>query len=235
MPIKQFEETINEFNLFVKNEVGQSITELGKIKTETNRKHLQRLVYVNLVNRFDSLVDDLLLQFSIIDGELRNSILSKVKEEPAFLKDLFEILSSENPREVVQNRIENIARVEILRMRHSTKLRTLLKSCFEWQDTDLDRPRVNINNGEILKGVHQNQKKIPTCVIGYADWLYSRRNSFVHGNKPQLLKSDTLFISRRFHVSPASMISLKLSSINSASKFYLNICKKIITTSDKEI
>lgn len=216
-PIKKFEE-------FTKSEINSALKELAKIKSESNRKHLQRLVYINLVNRFDSLVDALLLTFSIKESEFNKKVLEGTKEAPVFLKDIYEILLSEDYKAAVEDRIKNTTRLNFLNQRHSNKLRVLLKECFEWKDNDLQRPRVFVNNGSIFLNITRlKPHKIPDTIIGYADWLYSRRNAIVHHDKPEIMKGDVQFIEKRFDVELSSSISLKLSSIKSASKFYLDL------------
>jgi|GEM_PF-4523876 len=95
--MKEIIDLIDKFEKFTKSEIASAVVELDGIKIETNRKHLQRLVYVNLVNRFDSLIDSLLLVFSIKDSEFKKRILGDTKEEPVFLKDVYEIFLSEDP------------------------------------------------------------------------------------------------------------------------------------------
>src|SRR3989344_2615805 len=94
---KETKNLLKKFKAFINTEIDSAILELGKIKTESNRRHLQRLVYVNLVNRFDSLLDSLLLDFSVVESEFKTKVLNEIKEEPVFLKDIYEILLSKSP------------------------------------------------------------------------------------------------------------------------------------------
>jgi len=230
---------INKFEKFTKSEIASAIKELDGIKIESNRKHLQRLVYVNLVNRFDSFVDTLLLSFSIKESEFQKKVLNDTKEEPVFLKDIYEIFLSENSRTEVENRVQGVVRSNYLNQRHSSKLRILLKECFNWSDSDWQRPRVFINNGSIFFDVTRiKPHKIPDTVIGYADWLYSRRNALVHHDKPEITKNDVKYIEEKFLTKLSKSFSLKISSIGSASKFYLDLTeslKKQISSLKNEI
>ena len=216
---------IDKFEKFINSEIESAIKELLKIKTESNRKHLQRLVYVNLINRFDSLVDTLLLKFTLIESDFKKRVLNEIKEEPVYLKDVYDIILSKDPKASVEKRVENIVRVKFLNQRHSIKLRQLLYYGFGWKDTDMDRPRVFTNNGSLFNDVtRRDGAKTPDSVIGYADWLYSRRNSFVHHDKLEITKVDADYIKRKFNIKVAGAISLKISSIKSASKYYLDLC-----------
>ncbi|KND48876.1 MAG: hypothetical protein AB200_00415 [Parcubacteria bacterium C7867-005] len=231
--MKEIQEDINKFKEFESKEVNAAIKELEGITTESNRKHLQRLVYVNLVNRFDALVDNLLLKFSILDGLFKVKVLQETKGEEVFLKDIYEILLSENPKNAVQQRVENVARGKFLSQRHSLKLRTLLFFCFSWPETDLDRPRVFTNNGSIfVDNKRLKPYQIPDTVIGYADWLYARRNALVHGDGKKLASKDLGFMQQKFGAKPASTISLKISSIKSAVRFYNDLCEALSVPQD---
>jgi hypothetical protein len=226
--MKEISELTQKFKKFTESEIYSALGELEKIKTESNRKHLQRLVYVNLVNRFDSLVDTLLLIFSVKESEFKNKVLNEIRGEPVFLSDVYEILLSENPKDAVEEKVGNVVRLRFLNQRHSVKLRNLLQNCFDWKDTDLQRPRIFVNNGSIFNDVKkQKDNKIPDTVIGYADWLYSRRNALVHHDKPEITKSDAEYIKKKFSVTLSPSISLKLSSIKSASRFYLDIVSRL--------
>lgn len=217
---------IEKFEKFISAEIESAIDELSKIKTESNRKHLQRLVYVNLVNRFDSLVDSLLLKFTLIESDFKKRVLNEIKEEPVYLKDVYDIILSKDPKASVEKRVENIVRLKFLNQRHSAKLRQLLYYGFGWKDTDIDRPRVFVNNGKVFTDVKRRTgNKIPDSIVGYADWLYSRRNSFVHHDKLEITKRDADYIKGKFNITVSGAISLKISSIKSARRYYSDLCK----------
>ena len=64
---KQF---LNEFKNFLEKELLPATSELEKIKGETSRKHLQKLVFTNLVDRFDYCVDKTLLEVVEVENFL---------------------------------------------------------------------------------------------------------------------------------------------------------------------
>jgi hypothetical protein len=224
----KIKETISKFEDFTNTEVGAAVKELEGITTESNRKHLQRLVYVDLINRFDALVDSLLLQFSILDGEFKKKVLNETKDEAIFLKEIYEIFLSEDPKLAVQQRVEAVTQTRFLNQRHSDKLRILLANCFFWKDGELQRPRVFTNNGKIFtETTRLNPYQIPDTVIGYSDWLYSRRNSIVHGDGKKLASKDIEIMKRKFSSNPTSSMRLQLASIKSAQVFYTDLCKNL--------
>lgn len=227
--MNEIKELIKKFEDFARTEIQAATKELERIRTEANRRHLQRLVYVNLINRFDTLIDTLLLKFSVLDSEFKRKVLNETREDAVFLKDVYEILLSKDPKTTVEQRVAGVTRAKFLNQRHSNKLRILLQHCFGWKDTDLDRPRVFVNNGSIFTETSRlNPYKVPDTVIGYADWLYSRRNSFVHSDTKKLDKKDIELMKKKFNADVATSISLKISSIKSASKFYTELCKNFI-------
>jgi hypothetical protein len=231
--MKIIEDTVKKFEKFAKIEISAAIKELDGIDIEANRKHLQGLVYVNIVNRFDSLIDSLLLKFSVQDGPFKQKVLNETKEEAVFLKDVYDILLSDNPKSAVEQRVEGVTRARFLSLRHSAKLRILLASCFHWSDSDLDKPRVFTNNGSVFSETKRLKPyKVPDSVIGYSDWLYSRRNALVHGDTKKLADKDTLIMVKKFGVKPATSISLKISSIKSAARFYTDISKSFLSSQE---
>ncbi len=85
---------VDSFQKFIRDDITSAVKELNRIRSEDNRKHLQRLVYTNLVNRFDLLLDTLLLKFSATKSSFRDKVLSQVKTDPAYLRDVYDILLS---------------------------------------------------------------------------------------------------------------------------------------------
>ena len=125
--LKEFMAYIDAFLDFSKNDIISAVEELKRIKNEDNRKHLQKLVYTNLVNRFDHLVDKLIVWLSYKTLTLRNEIFQSLKGEVISKQELYEFffLSTQN-KSYLQNQIENLAQTEFLRKRHSTKLEKIV-------------------------------------------------------------------------------------------------------------
>ena len=228
--MNEIKTTIKRFEDFIKDEVGEAIKELEIIKTESNRRHLQRLVYVDLVNRFDALVDNLLVQFSSIDiGNFKKKVLNETKDTEVFLKDIYEIFLTQDPKNAVQLRVEEVTRGRFLNQRHSDKLRILLHDCFLLADTDLQRPRVFTNKGQIFADITRLKPyQVPDSIIGYADWLYCRRNSIVHGDGKNLNKKDLDTMKKKFQAELSEKMRLQIASIRSAQIFYTDLCKILI-------
>ena len=208
---------IETFLDFCKSDIQSAVQELKTIKTEANRKHLQKLVYVHSINRFDYLVDRLLLWFSINNDSLREEILRSIKEESISRKEVFELFfMKERSYDSVTDQIRDLARNGLLRERHANKLGKILATCLDWKS--IKKPRVN-KDGKIFASIKINKNQ-PNSIVGYADWLYSRRNSLVHGDGRQYDSRDFNFIRIHYNVNLPKTFRLQLASITSAINFY---------------
>jgi hypothetical protein len=222
-------ELIKKFTKFTRLEIDSAVKELSGIAEEKNRKHLQRLVYTNLVNRFDVLLDNLLLNYATYESsDFQALILERAKDSTITLKEVYQIFLSAHPKEFVIEKVQDLVRQHILRERHSKKLRVLLEICLSVESKDLDRPRVNANDGRIHSTYTPRGNNVPPSIVGYAEYLYSRRNGLVHGDGSLLvLPTDAKYLEKTFKIKPAKMIGIKLSSIESAAQFYLYLCNYI--------
>ncbi len=195
-------EKIKKFQKFSTQDVSAAIGELRKIKMESNRKHLQRLVYANLVDRFDILTDQLLMEFALQNKSFFHvKVLGKVTDIPISKKDFFSVMVSDNPKEIIEDQIKNIVRNEYLRLRHSVKLRLLLQDGFGVMKNDLNKSRVNANDGRIQTTFKRRSPTTPSTIIGYSDYLYSKRSGIVHGTGTLISQNDTNYLKKYFNAS----------------------------------
>lgn len=218
---------IKEFKSFLEMDLQPAIAELNKITDEKSRKHLQKLVFTNLVDRFDYCIDKTLLE--LIDSkELIEELLESHKKPVNESEILKLMLSAESPREIAIERLKDTLRNTILRSRHSEKLGKLLKT-MNVDDNKWRKPRVNPSTGQIFDEYKPQNNKIPASIEGYADWLYSRRNAIVHGGgKSKLLDNDSKQLEKKFKCKAAKTVRLQLSSIENAGKFYTNLLAKCL-------
>lgn len=207
---------IEVFLDFSRNDITSAVKELSKIKNESNRIHLQKLVYTNLVNRFDYLIDQVLVWLSSKNSTLRSVIFNTLEKEPLTKKETYELLfMSLQDKNFVMNKIEEMAQSYFLRVGHSVKLKKILSVVME--EKDLIRPRV-AKNGQIytkkLDGKRQTQS-----ILDYADWLYCRRNSITHGDGRNYESSDYERLKKRSIIS-SEKFNIALASIRTANTFY---------------
>lgn len=214
---------ISEFEKFVKKEVKEATDELGNLE-EGSRKHLQKLVYTNLVDRFDYMVDKTIIANAMHENLLEDA-LGKL-DSPVTESDVLRLLmNGDDIHQIVEIRVQNILRNGILRNRHSIKLEKLFQ-VFEEQSNFKNKPRVNISTGKILSSFTPQNNKVPTSICGYADWLYSRRNSIVHGGgTAKMSEIDLAQLKKHYKADVAKTTRLKLSAITVASEFYLGVVK----------
>jgi hypothetical protein len=221
--------SVNEFETYISKEVKLATAELTKLE-ENSRKHLQKLVYTNMVDRFDSMVDHVLLD-NALSEKLLSEALSKL-ETPMTEAEVFRlILSGNNVNKIIEDRVKVILSTNLLRNRHSKKLSKLFELCCP-DEKVWNEPRVNVSTGKILAKFTPQNNKVPTSVCGYADWIYSRRNSIVHGGGGStMLENDLTQLEKLFKAKPAKTTKLKLSAIEVTAEFYLSVVK-IIKASD---
>jgi len=212
---------ITDFKKFVGKDILPAIAELEGL-TEKQRRHLSKLVYTNLVNRFDAMIDQ-----SVLENCREPFILEKALKpldqgvtEAEILKLLIE---AETVQDLIDEKIKISLGNTVLRQRHSSKLSTLFKVV----DEDLpvwNQPRVDVGKGKIKDKVKPGLPSMPHSVCGYADWLYSRRNALVHGaGTSSLLKNDKEQLLKLFNCNAADRVTIRLGAISTASQFYLDV------------
>ena len=210
---------IKDFQKFVNVEVLPAITDLGKLGDQ-NRIHVQKLVYTNLVDRFDTMVDSTLLmncrEESLVNEALKD--LSGTISESDLIRLLINV---DNLQEALDIKLKNSLRNSVLNQRHSKKLQAM----FRLLNPDINYwnlPRVNPATGDILEQIKPPNKQQPLSICGYADWLYSRRNSIVHGGGTnRFLENDKNQLKKLFSCTAPNFIRIKLSSVENAVAFYL--------------
>jgi len=217
---------IEEFIGFLKKDLQPATKELERISEDKSRKHLQKLVYTNLVDRFDYCIDKTLIQH-IETESLLNELLDKHKQ-PILEGEILKWMLSPVPlKEVALERLKETLRNTILRKRHSEKLCKLL-IISGMTDNEFKRPRVNPATGKILDDFTPQDDKIPASVEGYADWLYCRRNAIVHGGgNVRIPENDLKQLRTKFKCDPATTGRIKLSSISNAANFYSVLISKM--------
>jgi hypothetical protein len=212
---------LDAFNQFVDREILPAATELEGL-ADRSRRHLQKLTYTNLVDRFDSMVDGLLLdncREDLLVTEASKDFTHQVTEAD-LLKLLLHTADLQNAIEI---KLRDGLRNTVLRERHSNKLKVLFE-VFKPDEEHWNKPRVNIATGEIYEHMRPQRKKIPYSICGYSDWLYARRNAIVHGGgATKMLESDAKRLEKTFHCVPAKSVRIKPATVKIAATFYKNV------------
>lgn len=219
-------ETIKDFQRFVIKEVLPAIADLGKL-SEAQRIHVQKLVYTNLVDRFDTLVDTTILtncREDILVEEASKDLRGSITEA-----DLVRLLmNSATLQDALDSKLQGALRNSVLRQRHSKKLETLFR-VFAPELKATGKPRVNPATGEILDDIKPSNNQQPLSLCGYADWLYSRRNAVVHGGGgSKFLENDKAQLKKLFKCQVPANFKIKLSSVNVAATYYLGVADLLL-------
>jgi len=161
---------IKDFTNFLHKELGPGVDELENL-SDRNRKHVQNLVYTNLIDRFDYLIDKL-----ILDNCREEQLIAKAfagNDQPvteSYLVSL--LLNSSDLQSALDARLQDKLRLSVLKQRHSRKLFTLMSLCDGIGEIE-KKPRVNPSTGEIGDNFAIQIRTTPHSICGYADWLYS--------------------------------------------------------------
>lgn len=213
---------IRDFKKYVEKEIEPAIQDLESLE-EKNRIHVQKLVYTNLVDRFDTMVDVTILENCREDGFIEHSL--KDMTGTVTESDLITILMhGENLQGALDIKLKSGLRNTVLRQRHSQKL-TALFAGLQPEINCSGAQRVNAPTGKIMEKIKpQKNVKIPCSISGYADWLYSRRNSIVHGGgNNKFLENDKRQLKKLYKKEPAATFRVKLSSVSNTVTFYKDV------------
>ena len=215
---------IIDFESFLKKEISPAVQDIEKLD-DGSRKHIQKLVYTNLVDRFDTMIDACVLENCREEAFAKKALENA--SNPVTEADLYRLLmQGEGLQDILTTRLKDGLRFSILRKRHSGKLRELLTVLSPNSDTITNKPRVNISTGAIVESHTPQRKAIPHSIVGYADWLYSRRNSIVHGaGTNKFLANDHTQIKNTWKIEVTKTFKISVGSITTAIKFYSGVAE----------
>lgn len=218
---------LKDFQTFVNKEIIPATNDIEKL-VDANRVHVQKLVYTNLVDRFDTLVDVAILK-NCREEHLVDEA-SKNMTSPILESELLRLLMhSDNLQEALNIKLQSALRNSVLRERHSRKL-SILFTVFQPEVNCWSLPRVNIATGKILEQIKPQSRTQPYSICGYADWLYSRRNSVVHGaGTNRFLPNDIAQLKKLYKCTVPSTFKIKLSSVNNAITFYEDVVNMLLS------
>lgn len=145
-----FEAAIN-FRRYVERQIEPSVNDIANLEDDS-RKHVQKLVYTNLVDRFDVLVDHLILdncRSEFVMEAISPSLSDTVSE--SYLLAL--LMDAGNVQDAIDERLRVAIRNIILRKRHSQKLQFVLK-IFDRIEYSKKKPQVQPGNGNIVSSAN---------------------------------------------------------------------------------
>lgn len=215
-------DSVNELEKFLKKEIAPAAADIETLE-DKSRKHIQKLVYTNMVDRVDTMVDRCILDNCKLDNLAEQAL--KNSTGPVTEADLIRLLmKGEGLQDALTERLHEGLRNSVLRHRHSRKLQILLQTLVPSASADTGAPRVNISTGAIVDSFKVQRKDVPHSIVGYADWLYSRRNSIVHGSGTnKFLANDRSQIKRLWKVDLSSTFKISVGSIRVALQYYSDL------------
>jgi hypothetical protein len=210
---------IDEFKNYVDAQITPSISEIKSLN-DSSRKHVQKLVYTNLVDRFDVMIDTAILdncRSEFVIEAISPSLTETVNEQ--YLLKL--LMNADSVQDAIDEKLKAAIRNTVLRKRHSQKLRFLLKLFDKLEYSSL-KPQVQVGNGNVVLTATKTKVNIPHSVCGYSDWLYSRRNAIVHGASasPKYLQNDIKKLKEIYKYDCPKTINLKFGAIEQTVRFY---------------
>ena len=215
-------EKIQSFRSFLDSELIPAADDLENLE-DKHRKHIQKLMFTNLVDRFDSMIDGMLLDNC--RDEFLVSEAFKGLTQPITESALLELLmKGDDLQDALDHRLKDALRLSVLRLRHSRKLVKLFSISEEAANFG-KKPRVNPSTGEIVDKFKVQVATTPHSICGYADWLYSKRNSIVHGSgSSKFFTNDKKQIKKLYGVTTTDGFRVPLSSVRTGAKFYAGVC-----------
>jgi hypothetical protein len=209
---------INKFVSFCDNEILPVVPQLERMRSA--RVHLQKLVYAHVVDKFDLLVDQMLLWSATHLEVARGEILLAMSNTPITTKRVYELfLSGLQARELIEEEIVENSRVEYSKDNHENKVRKLT-DYVHWAEAT-KQLRVNTNGKISDKPLKRTsiQKNTPSSVVGFAYYLFARRSGISHGDSRKFTEKDKVAMEKNYHIKLTSFI-IKPASIKTAVTFY---------------
>jgi hypothetical protein len=151
-------QAIDSFTKFVDKEILPATDDIKKLP-DASRVHIQKLVYTNLVDRFDTLIDH-----TVLDNFREEFLVKEALKDgttPISEAKLYKLLlNSDGLQDALELRLQAGLRNSILRGRHSHKLSMLLQLAVPQAAAHKPVPRVNLNNGEVVEKLKPQRRPV---------------------------------------------------------------------------
>jgi hypothetical protein len=153
----------DEFGKFVAKVLLPATKDVGKL-ADTNRKHVQKLVYTNLVDRFDAMVGEAILENCRKEHLVKEAM--KGMTQPVTEADVLRLLmEGQSIQDAIDVRLKDVLSIAVLRQRHSKKLATLFK-VLKPDEECWNKPRVNTATGQIFEQMTSHRRRFRTRCAG---------------------------------------------------------------------
>lgn len=215
--------SLRKFSVYLEKDFKPAYEEISKIAVSKNRVHIQKLLYVSLLNRFDSAIDEFFYENP--ESDVLESAIKSSLSQPLTAYEMIGLIRG--GEDVIADKIRSIVKAEVGRKKHVDKLSMMLKQ-LGFSDSEVKKNRVNNASGSILDA-YSATKTHPVSILGYADWLYARRNILVHSTNSNSDSKLKKRFKETYNVALPNSIRLSISALKTASKFYTDLMSQVLT------
>ena len=214
-------DSVADFKKYLEKDFRPAYYEIGRLD-DKNRIHIQKSLYISLLNRFDSTLDDFFKSNSNLEIDDRSATIKADLEAPVTTKMLKSTL-----KEGV-GYLEDKRRVAFMgdaaRRKHVDKARLMLKT-IGFNDKGLNNNRVNNLTGGIFNSFETTSSNAPSSIIGFIDWLYCRRNVLVHSGGRSAFDKSVVDRFQKDYKVKLTTIRISYGALSIADKFYSDLLK----------
>lgn len=214
-------DSITDFKKYLENDFRPAYTEIAGLE---NRVHIQKLLYISLLNRFDSALDDFFKLNSNLDFDGLSSAINDFLETPVTTSMLID--SIKGGMEFIEDRRRSVIMSVVSRKKHVDKARLMLKA-IGIEEKDLNSKRVNNSTGRILNNFKPQSFNAPASIIGFIDWQYCRRNVLVHSGGRSKFEPDVIDRFKNTYKVTLNNIRLSYGALSIADTFYSGLLSEI--------
>lgn len=216
-------DSLSEFKKFLEKDFRLAYKEIEGL-ADRSRVHIQKLLYVSLLNRFDSTLDEFFALNSNLEIDGLGSTIKDFLETPVTTSMLIESLKSGVG--ILEDRRRSAIMSEVSRKKHVDKARLMLKT-IGFDDGSLNSSRVNNATGRIFKNFAAKGSNAPASIIGFIDWLYCRRNVLVHSGGGSAFDGSVVERFKKSYNIKLTSIRLSYGALSIADRFYSDLLSDI--------
>ena len=221
MPDETCLDSVADFKKYLEKDFRPAYYEIGRLD-DKNRIHIQKSLYISLLNRFDSTLDDFFKSNSNSKFDGLNEMIKEFLETPVTTQMLMKSLKEGVG--YLEDKRRAAIMGEVSRKKHVDKARLMLKT-IGFDDKGLNSSRVNNLTGGIFNSFEKTSSNAPSSIIGFIDWLYCRRNVLVHSGGRSAFDKKMVDRFQKGYKVKLTTIRISYGALSIADKFYSDLLK----------